>query len=386
MLRCGILLPRSSLFPSFGLDVLNGIKACLRHAGCHNDVSFITDNIGFGIDESEIYTKAEKMLLMEAADVVIVVADYKVAEMLEPLFAASNKLLLMVHLGANVPDKWEPAATTITHTLNFCFLANLTGKLAALESENKKGAYAISYYDTGYRQCYYLLNSHQNEGGIPSLIHVTTLHRNEFSLAPIAEKLETEPDINSLLCLCTGDAATDFYNSILPIQNQFGFTIYAGPMMLDKLVKEHTTTPLAIRNTKGFACWHQDLKIEENNHFKTAFKEIAGKAANMLAVLGWDTGTLLLGIIGQYENDNKTALSVIKALINSSFESPRGWMKLDAATQQTYGPAWLVSCEGDMELEIVNDQVDIEEEWKLFSKEPFPAETSSGWRNTYLCI
>lgn len=75
MVRAGILLPRSTLFPAIGLDILNGIKSCLKQHGIQDEFIFKTDNIGFGIEEAEIYTKAERMLLQEDADLVIVVAD-----------------------------------------------------------------------------------------------------------------------------------------------------------------------------------------------------------------------------------------------------------------------------------------------------------------------
>ncbi len=62
MLRVGVLLPRSSLFPALGLDILNGIKSCLKHNDVQGAVTFLTDNIGFGIEEAEIYTKAERLI------------------------------------------------------------------------------------------------------------------------------------------------------------------------------------------------------------------------------------------------------------------------------------------------------------------------------------
>jgi branched-chain amino acid transport system substrate-binding protein len=88
---------------------------------------------------------------------VIVFADESIQEMLEPLFTASNKILLMVNMGAGYPDNWQSAPTTITHSLNFCWHAALSGTLAA--KANKNVINAISYYDGGYRQCFSMLNA-----------------------------------------------------------------------------------------------------------------------------------------------------------------------------------------------------------------------------------
>ena len=55
MLRTGILLPRSTLFPSLGLDILNGLKENLKKQNAFDQVKLVTGNIGFGVDEQEIY-------------------------------------------------------------------------------------------------------------------------------------------------------------------------------------------------------------------------------------------------------------------------------------------------------------------------------------------
>ncbi|MBK7432606.1 MAG: hypothetical protein IPI66_01085 [Chitinophagaceae bacterium] len=114
-------MPRSTLFPSLGMELLNGIKLFLKEQGLSGSVQWITDNIGFGTNEADIYAKAEKMLLQEEADLVILCADTTITEMLQPLFTASDKILLAVNFGANFPENWTPAPTTVTHSLNFAF-------------------------------------------------------------------------------------------------------------------------------------------------------------------------------------------------------------------------------------------------------------------------
>ena len=128
MLRAALLLPRSTLFPAFGIDILNGIKSCLKHNGVQQEIDVRTDNIGFGLDEADIYTKAEKFLLQEDVDLVMVVADVRICELLEPLFTATNKILMMVNTGANFPETWQGSPTTLVHSANFCLHTHLTGR------------------------------------------------------------------------------------------------------------------------------------------------------------------------------------------------------------------------------------------------------------------
>lgn len=385
MLRTGILLPRSSLFPSLGLDILNGLKQYVKQQHLSGEVKFITDNIGFGIDEQEIYTKAEKMLLQEDADVVIVCADVKIAEMLQPLFTASNKILLMVNTGANFPDSWEPAATTITHSLNFCLHAQLTGILAAAET-NQQAINVVSYYDGGYRQCYCMLNSHQQNGGVPRFNHITHLKLSEFTLEPLTEVLLANKDINTLLCLFAGEQAEKFYQDIRPLQEKFGLHLYVSPMMFEESLKNTSGKDFALQNVKGYIPWHSNLQNKANTVFKEACTTAAGRQVNYFSLLGWETGIIISEIVKRSNDGNTNASAIVNELKGCLLESPRGWIKIDAETQQTYGPSYLARYKNNMEIEITGEAANIEEEWKAFVSHVLPPGESSSWRNTYLCI
>jgi branched-chain amino acid transport system substrate-binding protein len=390
MLRTGILMPRSTLYPSLGLDILNGIKAYLKKQNLSDEVKLITDNIGFGVNEQEVYSKTEKMLLQEDVDIVVLCADTKITEMLQPLFTASNKILLAVNFGANFPDNWQPAPTTITHSLNFCLHARLTGKLAANEN-NKQAANVVSYFDGGYRQCYSMLQSHQENGGVPVFNHITAHKSAEFTLAPLADFLEQNTDVNTLLCLFAGDMAEMFYREVSSLQKKFNLNLYVSPMMLDESLKNTLGNEFSIENVKGYIPWHASLNNTANDIFKETIAA-AGHSANYFSLIGWETAMLLNEILRQNNAVNTNATRVVKSLTETSFDSPRGWLKIDAATQYSYGPSYLATCPKDpagknnFEISIDKEAENIETEWAAFTNEKLPPGESSSWRNTYLCI
>ncbi len=385
MLRIGILLPRSSLFPSLGLDILNGLKQNLKQQQLFDEVKLITDNIGFGIDEQEIYTRAEKMLLQEDADVVMVCADVKIAEMLQPLFTASSKILLMVNAGANFPDSWQPAPTTITHSLGFCMHAQLTGKLAATET-NKQAANVISYYDGGYRQCYCMLNGHQQNGGVPRYNHITHLKLAEFTLEPLTEVLEANTDISTLLCLFAGEQAEIFYKEILSLQQKFGLTLYVSPMMFETSLKDKLGNDFSIQQVKGFVPWIGSLENDHNKNFKEAYTAATGQPVNYFSLLGWETGLIVSEIIRCFISGNTNATAIVDQLKDFVFESPRGWLKIDPATHYSYGPSYLAVYKNNMMISVEEENTNMDAEWQQFSTQTLPPGESSSWRNTYLCI
>lgn len=386
MLRIGVLLPRSSLFPAFGLDILNGIKACLKQHGIFDEYKLLTDNIGFGIEEADMYTKAERLLLQEDADVVIVVADLGVGELLEPLFTTSNKLLLLVNMGAGLPESWQAAPTTIVHSLNLSFHARLTGQLGAKEDNHKKGAYALSYYDAGYRQGYSMMINHQQSGGQPMYTHVTHLKQEQFTLAPLEDFLTQQEDVRTLLCLFTGDMAEQFCQAVAPLQEKLAVQLYASPMLIEAYRTSISLQQTAALSMKGYTCWLPELENTGNTLYKAAFQKNANKEATLFGVLGWDAGLLLKEILAQHQSGNTSAAEVVPALSKVVYESPRGWMKLDASTFHTYGPSQLISWTAAGGQQPTAKFSNTEKEWALYTAENFPADSHSGWRNTYLCI
>ncbi len=385
MLRIGILLPRSTLFPSLGLDILNGLKEQLKQQQVFDHIKLITDNIGFGIEEQEIYTKAEKMLLQDDADIVILCADTRITEMLQPLFTASNKILLGVNFGANFPESWQPAPTTIIHSLNFCQLAGTTGKLAAEENENKEAINLISYYDGGYRQCYCMLTAHQLAGGAAAFNHITSIRLNDFTLEPVVAFIKENPAVKNLLCLFSGDHAERFYKEIVPLQKEFGLNLYVSPMMFEASLKRSLGESFSIGQAKGYIPWHASLENEGNKEFLKIFSGAAGRSANYFSLLGWDTGLMIAEIYRQHQSGNTDAVAVIVSLTRLSFNSPRGWMKIDPVTLHSYGPSYLANCRNNLDITI-ESEANSEEEWRSFTSQKTLKGESSGWKNTYLCI
>lgn len=385
MLRLGILMPRSTLFPSFGLDILNGLKLLFKQKNIFTDTVFISDNIGFGIDEQEIYTKAEKMLLTDDADVVILIAETRITEMLQPLFTACNKILLTVNMGATLPENWVPQPTSISHTLNFCMHAALTGKLAA-EEPGRQVANVTSYYDGGYTQCFCMLNSNQQNGGIPVYNHVTHLRLDQFTLAPLINVLEENKELKTLLCLFAGEQAERFYQEIPAIQKKFDLDLFVSPMMFDESLKAALPPAFQIDKVKGFVPWHQCLDNEANRLFNELHSGATNKPANYFSLLGWETGLIIEQINAEKNAGNSNAHAIVKALFKTTFISPRGSFTIDEESHFSYGSTHLAACKNNWEVAIEKSIENTGDYWRGFKQQSLPEGQSSGWKNTYLCI
>ena len=179
--------------------------------------------------------------------------------------------------------------------------------------------------------------------------------------------------------------AATFYREVLPIQKQHGLSMYVSPMMLDEQLAG-MNGQLSVYNTKGYSPWFSSLDNDNNKLFSAAYYSTTNKKPNLFAVLGWETGLLLQAYLQQHKTGIKGAAGILTAIGNAEFSSPRGWLKLDPATNHTYGSSWLLSCKNNMELSIEESTVDIHKEWREFTNETLPAGETSSWRNTYLCI
>lgn len=373
-------MPRSTLYPALALDMLNGLKLSLKDQQVSPGTELVIENIGFGTNEPEIYAKAEKMLLEQDVDVVIAFADTIIAELLQPLFTATNKILLIVNFGANFPRSWKPAPTSITLSLNFCLHAKLTGKLAA-QKEQKQVANVVSYYDGGYNQCYSMLNSNLLNGGIASFNHVTHLKLEEFSLRPLENFLDENTEVDTALCLFAGDQAERFYTDIQAQQQKRALDLFVSPMMLDESL--FANTGIMVQRVQGYVPWHSGLQHDANDRFKETLLSNTNRPANYFSLLGWDTGLLLAEICRQAPTATGAG-NIIAAIISKKYESPRGWLVTDAATHHCYGPSWHVHAAGKT-ITADQEETDVASAWREFTSEPLLPE-SSMWRNTYLCI
>jgi branched-chain amino acid transport system substrate-binding protein len=384
MLRVGFLLPRSTLFPALNVDILQGLNTRLRLLGINDDIKLITENIGFGVKEQEIYSAAEKLLLDGDADMVIACIDTRITELLQPLFAASNKILIALNFGANLPDTWQPASTTLVHSLNFAFYSWLTGTMAPRET-NGQLINTISYYDGGYTQCYCMLQASQVNGGVPRYNHITHFKKDEFTLAPLQAYLQENKDVHTLLCLFCGDMATIFYQHIQPLQTQYKLQLYGSPMMFDESLCDTLPAEVTDVHIKGYAPWLSSLENEQNQVFTNAIQQKAAKKANLFHLLGWDAATLLQAIKLKMDAGENNAAAIVQSLGDNNFESPRGRLYFDTRTHHTYGPAWLITGSNRLAL-TATDLNDTEENWQSFTTVSLPPGEASSWRNTYLCI
>ncbi len=383
MLTIGILLPGSTLYPSIGMDFLQGLKSCLKFHQCA-EVSYQVSMIGYGLKEEEIYAATEIFLIADNADVVVAFTSDHHAVKLSPLFAAAGKLLIITNAGANYPEVFTtPVSHTLFHSLNDCLCCFLTGKYAARQEGGHGAVMATSFFDGGYRHTHAMNNAFVLSGGEIKHHYVSHFKKEEFNTDTLTAFIKTNPQVRKILAVFSGDMARYFYQNINALPEANNLQWYGGPMMFDATPGDFAATHPAVPDISGYTNWVSQLENETNQTFLQYYKTENGKDANLFSMQGWENGLLLIEYLQQLKSTTSTE-AAIDLLKEKKINTPRGLIHVNEK-RHILGPAYLVHAKGNMQISVENSISDIQAAWDEMLAQ-VPQEAFSSWRNTYLCI
>jgi hypothetical protein len=228
-----------------------------------------------------------------------------------------------------------------------------------------------------------MVTRYQQAGGAIMNNFISHFKKDQFSTAPVEEYLNNHPKHNTLLCVYSGDVSHLIYQSLASLQTDKKLNVYVSPMMLDETLKEILGKDFMIENVKGYTSWISTLDNELNKIFRESFKKFSGREAGIFSLLGWETGILIQKMESLMEQGLK-GLELTNNMMNMQFDSPRGWLRIDPQSHQTYSPSYLTSVSGNFEIKAEACMENADDERENFTKEK-PEGATSGWRNTYLC-
>ena len=382
MYTIGILLPGSTLYPSIGMDFLQGIKSCLKYHQ-HEAVDIQAGIIGYGLKDDEIYAATEKFLIISNAEVVIVYAEDYHAEKLSPLFAAAGRLLIITNAGANYPVPSLSITHTLFHSLNDCLCTFLTAKYAARQEGGHGAIMATSFFDGGYKHSHAITNGFTLSGGTIKYNFVSHYKKEEFNTDTLIAFIKNNPETKKILAVFCGDMARYFFEKMMDIQKEYNLQLYGSPMMFDSTPGDFTEPKPSVPDLCGYTNWIPELDHEANHAFMQYYKAENGKEANLFSMQGWENGLLLMEYLQQRKETSNTE-SAIDQLKGKKINSPRGNIHLNEK-RFVLGPAHFVKVSGNLQLTIEDSLTDLSEAWEEMLAQ-IPNEEFSAWRNTYLCI
>ncbi len=380
-MNVGILYPRSKAHPGITQDFMDGIKAYTGPQ--QTSITFISESIGYGGSEKEVYEKAEKLLLIEGVDVLVAFIGEKVLEILHPLMQSSGKLLLVVHPGANYPNSWIPQANIIQLTLQDAFLCWLCGQDAGQEKAGD-AVVASTFYDCGYLHLATMVNGFTGTGGNIVFNYVNSqAYNDDFHINEMQSFLSDNPGVQNVLAVFDELPASLFYNKLNGIDGAGELNLYVSPMMLQPggLVNSGRGFRFSL---SGYTPWLAGPEDISSKDFCDAFRLKAKREPGIFALLGWETGMILKQISVTSSSGFDDGGGIAAALQKIKFTGPRGELQLDPDTN--YFTAPFVRCRvpgKDAEMTTVL-QTFLWDAWKTYIQLPTDG-SGSGWTNTYLC-
>lgn len=377
-MRIAVLTPSSTTHPMLGYDFYLALQAAI---GYHQfDVEWLSASIGFGTDEADMRSKAEDLLLNKQADLLVVFADYPKVSCLFPLLEAVNKEMLLVNMGAKLPEDWT-LQPRVTHLhMQEALFASLTGQLA-YEEGGKQGVLTTNNYDGGYATVQMLVDGYMQEGGEIVFNQVQLSKPSDFSLDELATVLGEADRNTAVLCSYSNPLTALFWRDWASLQ-QSSVCLFGSSTFLMESIEQHKDS-LIKSGTSGFMAWHAGLDNAQNRQFVSQFEQHFGRNPSCFAALGWDAGLLLLQAI-QHSDAHKLSLKSKAMWHKPTIALTRGEALWDASNQTIIAPAYqLRVADSKFEWQEVG-AAQILNNWKEFKKN-YSQPSQHGWYNTYLC-
>ena len=382
-MKIGILYPRSSAHPGMMPDFMDGIRTLLQQEQLADQIQLLAESIGFGGNEKEVYEKAEKLLVLDNADVLVTYIDLRVLETIKPLMYASGKLVLVVNPGANYPANWVPQHNILNLTLQHSFLCWLSGKLAA-QSQNTHAVLATSFYDCGYLHSAAIVKSFLKDDGKIMFNYVNNQRYDEaFEINQLTDYLASDKETNLLLCVFDSLPASLFYTRLNSYTDAGNLQLFVSPMMLEQTAVENLANDFKY-TVNGYSSWLPSVENNTNRNFVESYFKQTKRVASAFSLLGWETGLILKEVFLQHPDNFNDGTEIAGLLATLTFNSPRGEMKLDAETNYFIAPVYKCSIKKNTATAIIEPVEFAEKEWAAFVAMPSEG-VSSGWTNTYLC-
>ena len=381
-MKIGILYPRSGAHPAISLDYMDGIKTYLSDNNLSEQFTLIAENAGYGGVDKEVKEKIEKLLIIEDVDVLVIYIDQKILQLLKPILKASGKLIIVVSPGADYPQTWEPEPNIIQLNLNHAFLCWLTGQLAVKEQDTP-AIMATSFYDCGYLHSAMMVSNFVLQGGQIKFNYVSNqLYNDNFQINELSGYLSADKETNHLLCIFDALPASLFYRNLKAIPEANRLHLFVSPMMLESLALQELNAGYQF-SIDGFSPWMNSLENESNKKFIETMNRQHNKLPTIFSLQGWETAMLLEEVL-QSKINHRNGNEVVKQLINTKLDTPRGELKLDKNTQWWLAP--VLKCSIPENSVHLNKEIiyEIESDWINFVSNP-PRGVVSGWTNTYLC-
>lgn len=380
-MKIAVLLPSSTTHKQLGYDFYLATQYALAYKQIQ--IEWMSASIGFGVDEVDMLSKAEDMLLNRGADILVAFADYPKISHLFPLLEAMNKELLVINMGARLPETWERNPLVFHLNLQESLLAHIGGKVLHQQGVTTMSL-ASNYYEGGYAPCQLIIDAFTNAGGGVDYNFIPQTKGQNFSIAPLTSYLAEAAHESSVIASYSNPLTSSFLSQWSEANATQTKQLWCSSMLLMDALAQDSLLLTNIPNATGILAWYRELDTSENQNFVSLFEQKLNRKASFIGALGWDTGLLLAKAMGLTTRQGTISLRGIMDNPDDTLELTRGDARLDPLFNTVVAPAYQLHINDKQMCYEVIEAKNMLIEWqdlKLAHETP----NQNGWLNTYLC-
>jgi branched-chain amino acid transport system substrate-binding protein len=374
MMKIGLFLPQSDMFSKLSLEFMNGIRLPFKTLET-GQPQFLIENIGNG-SEIDMIKKIEKMLLQDEADAIVCFCGYFLLDQLVKIGNTYKKPIFHITLGARVLKQKHYSPYLIHQSLNLSHTAYLSAQIG-VEKYGKKAAMLSSFYDGGYHMAEAFYNGILDNGGEIVFNYVSPMdYQSESFENMISGLIQSKPDF--VFMIFSFNEAKKIMDILL--KNGFEDLPKIGiPLMTDESMLTNDAYP---NNFFSIASCAFDSNENDMNHFKSLYQEYYSESPNIIGLLGFEVGTMVLQCI---QDEGKIPNQIGDFFKNKTIKSPRGHLNLTSFNETITTEFKLRKLEpvnGKFHNSVI-EKIENYSATQLYKKMAEVPDT--GWKNPYIC-
>ncbi len=316
--RLGLMLPYSGTYASLGNNITDALKLRIAEAGGKlggREVEFVT------LDDESAPPKAKdnamKLISRDKVDVLIGTVHSGVAEAMTQV-ARDEEALLIVPNAGSAKITGQMCSPNIFRTSFTMWQSAFPAGNVMLKEGHKKVVTMSWNYPGGHESLEGFRESFTAGGGA-IIKELTPDFPNVEFQAYLTEIAALKPD--AVFVFFAGGGALKFLKDYSGAGLQASIPLYGSGFLTDGVYQKAGAAANGVKTTLHYA---NDLDNELNKSFRAAFEKSAGREADVYAVQGYDTGTLLIKGLEAVKGDVKARKQLIAAMESATIESPRG--------------------------------------------------------------
>jgi branched-chain amino acid transport system substrate-binding protein len=324
-IKLGLMLPYTGTYAALGKNIDEALRLAIAEKGGRlggREVEYLTLD-----DESEPAKgsdNANKLVTRDKVDFLIGTVHSGVVMAMVKVARDTDTMLVIPNGGVGAATGPLCAPNIFRTSFSNWQPAYAMGKVAA--EQGRKRVVVISWdYAAGKESTDAFTQAFEKGGGKTEKALFLPFPAVEFQPL-ITEIAAVKPDV--VYAFFAGGGAVKFVKDYAAAGLKSAIPLVGPGFLTDGTLEAQGDAAQGLQTTLHYA---DGLPFAADKAFRDAFKKATGRDADVYAVQGYDTGSLLLSGLDTVKSDVKARDALVKAMEATVFDSPRGKFSLSKA-------------------------------------------------------